>query len=248
MIVNIESFESAMKIYAKLKRNGEFHKQEDPGLFSQYVESDVREFISLIQKTDKVSIFMADRTLYMVPEFDNELYRYSNEDLREELKLKSNAELFTIQFIWMVILGKFFGDQYEMSGEPRAYVSVDEVRGFIQETIDNLKKQQAEKIEELTLAYEISLDDLIFTWESLGQISNETKSVERSHTKDFGFIFKALNFWEKEKIIIVREKTEIILTDKGRMIPEHYYHQDNNIRKLFNLIDEIKNTANEGER
>ena len=247
MISNIESFENAMNLYSKLKRNGEFQKQEDPGLFSSYIDEDVREYLTLIQKTDKVRIFKAERSLYMVPEFDNELYRYSNEDLREEMKLKNNAELFTIQFIWMIILGKFFGDQYEQTGEARSFVPIDEIRSFIQETINNFKKQRNEKLEELTDEYQLSLNDIIYTWESLGTISTETKSIERSYTKDFGFIHKGLSFWEKEKIIIVREKTEIILTEKGRLIPEYYYHQDDNIKKLFLMMEEMKYTDIEGE-
>jgi hypothetical protein len=245
MISNIESFDNAMKIYSKLKKTGEFERRDDPALFSSYKDDDVRELLTRVQEMDKVRIFQDERSLFMIPEIDNELYRYTNEELRQEMKLKNNSELFTIQFMWMVILGKFYGDQYEQTGEPRSFIPIDEIREFMDESIESFKTQQQEKIEELSNEYLLSLDEIIKTWEQLGTISENTKSVERSTTKDYGFMYKGLRFWEENKLIIIRER-EIILTEKGRIIPEHYYHQEDNIKKIFTLMEKVKNNERQG--
>lgn len=170
------------------------------------------------------------------------MYRYTNEELREAMNLKGNPELFTIQFIWMVVLSMFFNDQYEQTRVVRAYVPIDEVRAFVDEFVEKLKVQQRERIDELSYEYQTSLDNIVMVWEGLGMISEETRSVARSTTKDYGFILKGLRFWEDQGILMVRSLEEIVLMDRGRLIPEFYYHQEDTIQKIHRLMNELKET------
>lgn len=240
MLFNGETFEITMKLFAKLQQNGTLYRKEDPELFDSFRNGEVSDMMSKIEKINKIRIVKVEDRLEMIPEVDNELYRFTNEELREKMNLSKNRELYTLQFMWMVILGKFYGEQYENTGEPRAFVPIDEARDFMDECVETFKKQKKEKIEEMTSAYELSISEIIETWDSLGTISEETKSIARSSTKDFGFMNKGLKFWVEQKLIVIHEQSEIVLTERGRIIPESYYHQEYNIQKINVIMKEME--------
>jgi len=247
MLFNEDTFESAMEIYGILQRKGTFRKEDDPVLFREYRNEEVSEMLLRLEKVNKVRIGRFEDKLEMIPEIDNELHRFTNEELRKQMGLQKNRELYTIQFIWMVLLGKFYGDQYENTLEPRSFVLIDEVRDYVDECVETFKKQKREKADELTEEYELSINDIIETWDSLGTITEDTKSIARSKTKDFGFMFKGLRFWVDQKLIFVHEEAEIVLTDRGKMIPELYYHQEDNIHKIQEIMKSIDGDNTETE-
>lgn len=240
-MVDIKKLQKALEIYNKLKESGTFNRDEDSLLFNEYGDETVREILNEIQRSDKVRIFKVEDDLFMVPELDNEIYRYKNEELLRILSLRRNPELFTVQFVWMIILSMFFGEQYEKTGEPRSYIPVDEIYDNVNDAINSFKKKSEGKIEEFTEEFQISLQEIIGKWESLSQITEETKNPGASHTRDYYYIIKALRFWEEERIVTVYEDEEVRLTEKGRTIPEHYYHREETINKMHDLIERAKN-------
>src|SRR5690625_7958509 len=117
MLFNEDTFESAMEIDGILQRKGTFRKEDDPVLFREYRNEEVSEMLLRLEKVNKVRIGRFEDKLEMIPELDNELHRFTNEELRKQMGLQKNRELYTINYIWMVLMCKLYDAQYIISFE-----------------------------------------------------------------------------------------------------------------------------------
>ena len=229
----------AFMLYHSLLEDGSLEKKKKPEIYRFFFSSQVKDVLqNIIQPIAKVKFFNVDDTIYLVPETDNEVFSYSNEELRNIMKLNSNKELYMAQFIWLCVLSEFYGDQFQYTNEIRTYVKVEEILKKVDDYISEFKKLNEDERYELSVEYDMDLEGLIEVWENLGSITEDVKDIRRATKRNYGFVLKVLDFWEKEKLIIVRNNEEIVLTEKMKNIAGQYYHHEERINKIKELLNQ----------
>jgi hypothetical protein len=235
-----ETLKKAYRLHQSLMINGEIQKKKDTELYRLYSDPDIREVLNRIfLPIDDAIVVKADETLYFVPNIDNDAFSYTNEELRILMKLKDNKELYFAQFIWINVISEFYGEQYLLTGETRSFLKVDDILNKVKEHIGKFEKLPEDERNELSLEYQLDIPGMIEVWHSLSEVTDKLKDVSRAHTKNYGFFLKVLNFWESEKLLVVKEKEEIVMTEKMKNIIGHYYHQETRINEIKKLLNEL---------
>jgi hypothetical protein len=238
------TFREAFILYQTLIQHKEITKKKHPEIYRSFFTPKVREVIqNVIQRDAQVIIFHLDETIYLVPELENELLTYSNEELRTVMKLSSNKELYLAQFIWINVLSEFYGEQFQFTNEPRNFVKVEEILHTVEAYITGFKQFNDEKLTDLAACYEMDLEGLIEVWDGLMAMTEGITDVRRAVKRDYGFLLKALRFWENEKLIYIHNNEEIVLTEKMKNITAYYYHHEERIHRIKELLRQTENFA-----
>ncbi|WP_430787212.1 DUF6063 family protein [Virgibacillus flavescens] len=246
-MIETEKVKEAYTLFQTVMIRGSIDKNRDPDLFHSYLDPDIRDIIrQIFQPVSQSKIVQVDQTLYFVPEMENDTFAYSNSELLELMKLKDNKQLYFAQFIFMNLLSEFFGDQFLQTGETRAFIKVDEIMARVNEYMQNFDQKSEEELEELQTRYELDIRGMLETWKGLSDVTEDIKDLSKATKRDYGFFLKVLRFWENEKLIIIREKEEISLTDKMKNISNSFYHNGERITRMQELLDEIKEINKEG--
>ena len=83
----------------------------------------------------------------------------------------------------------------------------------------------------------MDLNGMIEVWKSLEEMTEKNKYVKQYKRKKYSFFLKVLSFWESEKLVLVKEEQEITLTSKMENIVGSYYHNEERINKIKELLD-----------
>lgn len=241
-------FREAFVLYQALIKYKEIDKKKHNDLYRTYFSPKVREVIqNVIQPDAKVRIFQLDETIYMVPEIDNEVLTYTNEELRNVMKLSTNKELYMAQFIWINVLSEFYGDQFQYTNESRTYVKVEELLRNVEEYIKQFKKIDEEELADLSALYDMDLEGMIEVWDGLRSMTEDLTDVRRATKRDYGFLLKVLSFWENERLLIIHNNEEIVLTEKMKNISAHYYHHEERINRIKELLNKVEDLVSKKE-
>jgi hypothetical protein len=240
MMYEEELVKKAFLLYQEVMLKGELPKKENPELFSYYFEIDIRDILERVYlPCSESKILHIEDTLYFVPEIENDAYTYSNEELRKMMGLSFNRELYLAQFIWMNVLSEFYGDQFQQTNQTRSFVKVDEIIHKVEEYMNTFMKIPEEELIQLANDYQLDLIGMIDVWNSLEELTEKNKEVKRYKKKKYSFFLRVLDFWEKEKLLQVKEEQEISLTKKMENIVGAYYHNEERINKIKELLDSI---------
>ncbi len=244
-------FSEAFILYQALIKYKKIDKKRHPEIYRSYFSPKVREVIqNVIQPDAKVRIFHIDETIYLVPEFDNEVITYTNEELRDAMKLSTNKELYMAQFVWINVLSEFYGDQFQYTNEPRTYVKVEEILRNVEEYVMQFKEIDEEELADLAMNYDMDLEGMIEVWGGLRSMTEDLTNVRLATKRDYGFLLKVLGFWENEKLLIIHNNEEIVLTEKMKNIVAHYYHHEeriNRIKELLNTVEDLVTAKARGD-
>lgn len=242
-------FREAFVLYQALIKHKEIDKKKHNELYRTYFSQEVREVIqNVIQPEAKVKIFQIDETIYLVPEIENEVLTYTNEELRNEMRLSTNKELYMAQFIWINVLSEFYGDQYQYTNESRAYVKVEEILRKVEAYINQFKEIEEEELADLSSLYEMDLEGMIEVWDGLRSMTDDLNDVRRATKRDYGFLLKVLSFWENERLLVIHNNEEIVLTDKMKRISTQYYHHEERINRIKDLLNKEQSFVLNEER
>ncbi|WML26323.1 DUF6063 family protein [Neobacillus sp. OS1-33] len=231
---------AAYRLHQSLMTKGELHKRKDPELYRLYSDPEIREVLHRVfLPVDQAIIVKVEEKLYFVPEVHNDAYSFTNEELRKEVKLATNKEVYLTQFIWMNVISEFYGEQFLLTGETRSFIKVDEILNKVKDLMGKFKKLPEEDRMDLAVQYELDIPGMLDVWDNLHEVTDKVKDLSKSDKKDYGFILKGLRFLENENLIVVKEQEEIVMTEKMKSIVGQYYHQETRINEIKKLLNDI---------
>lgn len=229
----------AYALQQELMFKGEVSRKKDPELYNSFYDTSVRSLMyNVFLPESQAEVLTQDDVLYFVPELDNDMYSYSNEHLRETMKLENNNQLYLAQFIFINTLGEFYGEQFHTINEPRSFVKVEEIVTKVSLYIKKFKEMSPEKLEELSQEHELNLVCMIEAWDFLTQETDDIKNIKMAPKRTRGFFLRVLGFWEKEKLILIQDGEEISLSEKMKGIAGNYYNHSDRISKIKELLQE----------
>lgn len=236
---NEEKIRKAYSLHQELIVKGKVSRRMNPELFNTFYDTSVRALMhNVFLPEAKAEILSQDDILYFVPEMDNELFSYSNEYLRKQMGLLNNNQLYLAQFIFIYVLGEFYGEQYHAINEPRSFVKLEEIIKKVRRQVEEFKKIDKDELHELSHDYDLNLMGLINAWESLSQETDDIKDIRRAPKRVRGFFISVLRFWVNESLILIQAEEDIYLTEKMKGIAGNYYNHSDRISKIKELLQE----------
>ncbi|MGM0508059.1 MAG: DUF6063 family protein [Fusobacteriota bacterium] len=237
MEYTIEDMKWAFKIFMYLIKNGIIPEDKSDYLYA-YQKNEVRYIIEeIIEEEADCKIFSFGNAIYLTPGINNWFLGFSNEELKSEMGLRTNNELYLGYFTILCLLAKFYNSE-DQNMATRQFLPIEELESKITEQIDKFKELGEMALDQQEKSLELNITKIILEWEDLPVFDEELKNLRRGRNNRISFILRIMGFLEKEELVQVLENREIRLLPKfEHMILKYYFHTERK-EKILNLLTE----------
>ena len=103
--------DKALEIVSVLLTGGDISKDANVSLYDAYVNNgEVYDIVAKILGKMNISLYEYNYGLYITAGENNKVFGYSNEELKKQLGIKLNRELYLCYFIIYVVITRFYKD------------------------------------------------------------------------------------------------------------------------------------------
>ncbi|MFD1394570.1 DUF6063 family protein [Kroppenstedtia eburnea] len=227
----------AFRLFLKLLREGEIPADEREFHFA-YQRTGVRDVLEhVIEPEADVKIFSTESALYLSPGISNQYFGYSNEELRKQLNLKNNQELYLAYFVLLCLFAKFYNSE-DQQGSSRQFVSIEELEKTVTDHITSIREAEEEDLAHIEESEGIHLRSAAELWLEIPSFDDRVKNLKRAINNRVSFILRVLGFMEKEGLLHVLEEREIRLLPKCHYLITHYYFNRQRKENLLQLLSQ----------
>lgn len=224
------NLDKAIDILTRLLNGEEVGKNSSANvsLYEEYsTNAQVYDLVNRMLNRMNIKIYEYNYCLYITADDNNLVFGFSNADLRKELGLKVNRELYLCYFIIYQIITCFYTDStgYNFT----EYVKIED----IMEAVDYSLKHIIDNIEILTNneMEENSFQTLAVMWNDLPAATEE--SIRAVKNSKAGYIKLVLNFMITQKLMAQSEE-RYYLKDRARALIENYFEESKG--RLYEII------------
>ncbi len=223
---------SALITGNEVKRNGENAK-----LYEEFaLGTEVYDQVVTILKKLNIDLYEYNDGIYITAGDNNRVFGYTNEELKKEIGIKLNRELYLCYFIIYNIMSCFYKD----SGS-RVYIDyvksetvIAAVDASLSGVIRRLKELSLDEVEEN------SFKELAMVWEDMPLVQTEDVSVRASRGSKTGFVKLVFNFLVSQELLLESE-ARYYPKDRFRALMEQYF--DDNKGRLYEIMKGEKEDA-----
>ena len=195
--------EKALEIVSVLITGGDIKKtNEHASLYEEFTSNaGVYDMVISMLKKFNISLYEYKDGLYVSPGENNKIFGYTNEEIKKELGVRLNRELYLCYFIIYNIITKF----YNSSGSSTftEYVKIEDVISSVdmnlKEIIMNLNVMSLDDIEQ------DSFKEIAITWEDMPVAASEENSKRAGRGSKVGFVKLVFNFLVAQKLMLESE-------------------------------------------
>lgn len=217
-----KSLDKALDIVSVLITGGEIRKNgANDALYQEYsAGSEVYDNVNAILKKLNINIYEYNYGLYITAGNGNKVFGYTNEELKKELGIKLNRELYMCYFIIYTIMTRFYktgsGSTFTEYIKPEEIISG--VDGMLSNIIGNLNIMGVNEIEAN------SFKELALVWEDMPMVITEESALRAGRSSKAGFVKLVLNFMENQGLLIEAEG-RYYPKDRFKALMENYYNR-----------------------
>lgn len=241
MAYELNDIKLSQEIFYYLLEHKQLNENEDSKLYRSYVENGAVRLLTKSQaEIAKVAISQYGRTIYIIPEEDNNFLGYTKQELKQKL-CKSGAlerDYYLAQFVIIVLLLEFYDGQGKTS-KVREYIKI----GELQNKIENYLKSAANQYDE----EEQNVNGLMFAsmLEAYGALKSDEKLNRRKTTKE-GFLYNILSFLETQGLVQYIEQDEMVrVTEKLDVFMDYNILNKENYRRVLSVMSGIEEKIDE---
>lgn len=219
-----EEIRWAFRIFLELLRTGQI--KENPEFLYQYENNANVRFIleDIVEAEADVKIFAMGDQLYLSPGVNNRYFGYSNEELRNKMKLENNSELYLAYFSILCLLAQFYNSD-DQALTSRQFLPLEELEEMITNHVHEISEALPAQIERLEVETKINLSSVATLWIELPAFDDTLKHQRRGRNNRISFLLRILAFLEGEGLVQVLEEREIRLLPKlEHMVVKYYFH------------------------
>jgi hypothetical protein len=216
MMELMEHVKSAVKIFRLLISQGEINKREQAFLYSEYLETEVQEVLSIFEEEFECKILNFDDTLYLVPNINSQIIGIQPGELRRYFgSSATNRDVYLGYYIMMFIFDQFYSGKNK---DPKKtdFIQVSHLIEQLDERFERLQKMSKEEIEHLEDEYSVNLASCIEIWMNL-LVDHESR--RKTKMKIIESVVKIL---EENKLAYMVEN-QIRTTKKLDVLMRQYY-------------------------
>ncbi len=215
--MNDKNLEKALEIVGLLM-NGE---QVSRSLYEEYTTNgDIYDTVSMICRKFNLDIYEHNYNLYLSAGYNNRLFGYSNEELKKEIGIKQNKELYMCYFITYAIISDFYKDT-------ASYTYVEYVKNEdVIQTVDTLLKNVISGLKLMTLeeVEENSFRTIALLWEDLPMVSSEETTLRAARGSKMGFVKLTFNFLTAQELLLENDG-RYYPTERFKALIENYFEE-----------------------
>ena len=237
MEYKLEDIRWAFKIFMYLLKNG-LIPEDERDLHYAFQKNEVRNLMAeIVEEEAEVKIFKLGGVIYLTPGIDNWFLGYSNQQLRDKMKLRNNSELYLAYFVILCLLAEFYNSK-DQSMASRQFLGLEELEETVTEQIDQISSSPEREIKEREDRLKLNLSDVADVWFDLPVFDDELKNLRRGRNNRVSFILRVMSFLEEEELLQILEDREIRLLPRfEHLIIKYYFHSERK-DKLLKLIEE----------
>lgn len=216
----------------EVKRNGENAK-----LYEEFaLGTEVYDEVLTIFKKFNIDVYEYNDGIYITAGDNNRVFGYTNEELKKEIGIKLNRELYLCYFIIYNIMSCFYKDSNSMT--LAEYVKSETVIASVDASLSGVIRQ----LKELSLdeVEENSFKELAMVWEDMPLVQTEDVAVRASRGSKTGFVKLVFNFLVAQELLL-ENGGRYYPKDRFRALMEQYF--DDNKSRLYEIMRGEKEDA-----
>ncbi len=225
------NLDKALDIASKLIMGEEISKNSNIALYEEYNSNgQVYTYVHGILKKMNLNIYEFNYSLYVSPGENNRIFGFTNEELRRELGLKTNKELFLCYYIIYNIIMEFYTDTTTYNYVE--FVKLEDVIATVDGSVSSIVDLSTGLV--LDEVEENSFKQVALLWHDLQAMSvDDSADVRAARNSKSGYVKIVLNFLEKQNLFTSVEG-RYYPTDRFRALIENYF--DNYKGRIYEIL------------
>lgn len=197
-------------------------KGSNASLYQEY--SNNGEVYDIVQKSLKkmnMKIYEYNNSLYVSAGENNRVFGYSNEELRREIGIRSNRELYLAYFVMYNVLTYFY--QSSDSSAYAEFVKIEEIISAVDASLSGVLDNRMGII--LEDVEENSFKQIALSWDELPAATVEDAAETRAaRNSKAGFVKLVLSFMMRQDLL-TEVQGRFYPKDRFRALSENYFEE-----------------------
>lgn len=233
--MNNKSLDKALDIVSALITGDEVSRNKNASLYNEYSSNgEVYDIVLAVLKKLNINIYEYNYSLYITAGDNNRVFGYTNEELKKELGIKLNKELYLCYFIMYNIISVFYPDSanHTYVEYTRVEEVIEAVNSSLAGVISNLKVLSLDEVEEN------SFKEIGLIWEDMPVSGGEDIMLKASRGSKAGIVKLVFNFFVSQNLLIETEG-RYYPREKFKALVENYY--DSEKSRLYEIMSAAQN-------
>lgn len=218
-----KNLNKALDIVSKLITGEEMCETgSNAALYQEYnTNAEVYDIVQMTLKKMNLYVYEYRNKLFISPGENNSVFGYSNEELRKEIGVKVNKELYLCYFIIYNTITEFYTDSNSFSYAEFARIEdvIKNVDVSITGILDKSKGLIMDEIEEN------SFKQIALLWDGLPVTSMEdTTGMRAARNSKTGYVKLVFNYLVRQELF-VEAQARYYPTDRFRALVENYFDE-----------------------
>ncbi|MBE5953489.1 MAG: hypothetical protein E7257_04955 [Lachnospiraceae bacterium] len=218
------SLDKALDIYSALITGQEVSRsnQDTRDMYEEYYSnSAVYDITNRLVKKLNLNIYEYNESIYVTAGEGNRVFGYNNDDMKRQLGLRLNKELYMVYFIMYNALLSFYQDS--ASYQVKEYVKLEEIMESVSSYLMAITKDlSVYSMEDLEAE---SFKTIALLWDELPAVTSDDKDKNRaSRASRTGYVKLTFNFLIAQKLFVEVED-RYYPTDRFKALVENYFEE-----------------------
>lgn len=221
--MEMKNLEKAMDIYAKLVTGEDIKRGGANGsLYDDYYgNAEVYEIVGMMLKKLNLNIYEYKESLFLSAGEGNRIFGYTNEEMKKNISVRYNRELYLCYFIMYEILLSFYSDS--ASYQFKEYIKIEDVIAEVTKALSVFTKDIA--IYDIEEEIQESFQTVALLWDELPASTGEKQEeIKASRASKASFVKLTFNFLVGENLFVEVNK-RYYPTERFQAIVEHYFEE-----------------------
>lgn len=176
--------------------------KESSSLYDEYATNgEVYDITNSICKKLNLSLYEYEYSLFVSAGENNRIFGYSNDELKKEIGVKLNRELFLCYFVIYNVITWFYNDTGSYTFNE--YVKIEDLINSVDSSLNMVIRELS--VFSLNEVEENSFKTIALVWEDLPAATGEETNARAARGSKYGFVKMTLNFLLKQELMIENE-------------------------------------------
>ena len=218
------SLDKALDIYSALITGKDVSRSnpDTRDLYEEYYSnSAVYDIVTKLMKKLNLNIYEYNDSIYLTAGEGNRVFGYTNDDMKRQLGLRLNKELYMVYFIMYNALLLFYQDSasYQVKEYVKLEDIMEQVNTYLSAITSDLSVYSMDELEEE------SFKTIALLWDELPVVISDDKEKNRaSRASKTGYVKLTFNFLAEQKLFVSVED-RYYPTDRFKAIVENYFEE-----------------------
>lgn len=186
----------------------------------------------LIEPLFDIKLLPAVDRFYLAGSLSGGIFSYNNEELRRQLKVANNRELYLCSFIVLVLLASFY-DSDDALEPSREFILLQDLEAMVTENLQELGMHpQVEQLEDRT---RVNLREPAELWLDL-PYQKPGVVKQRSSSSRLAFLLKTMDFLQEHGLVRLVQDRQVFPEERLHYLVAYYYNHQERKNEILELI------------